>query len=379
MESFIPPDLRDFKKVKAAPMPTDNGITIGYDFNNGIDYHKILATYRSSGFQASNFGKAVEEIKKMLAKKKEPLSEENQKKVNMNPIERNRSNCTIFLGMTSNMISSGNRETVRFLVQHNLVDCIVITAGGIEEDIMKCREPTYLGEFHYRGSDLRPKRHCRIGNLLISEGNYNWFENWMEPICNEMLREQNQEGVNWTPSKLVWRLGKEIDNPESVFYWCYKNQIPVFSPAITDGAIGDVLFDHAMKHPGLRLDIVEDIKLMNMQPLYAAHSGIIILGGGLVKHHICNANLHRNGADYSVFINTAQEFDGSDSGASPDEAVSWGKIKMEARPVKICADHTLVFPLLVAETFAKEYFGDKKINGDGEMNGGSKMIVDSKS
>lgn len=45
--------------------------------------------------------------------------------------------------------------------------------------------------------------------------------------------------------------------------------------------------------------------------------------------------LQRNGADFSVFVSTAQEFDGSDSGASPDEAVSWGKIKSTAKPVKV--------------------------------------------
>ena len=60
--------------------------------------------------------------------------------------------------------------------------------------------------------------------------------------------------------------------------------------------------------------------------------GMIILGGGVVKHHICNANLMRNGADFSVFINTGQEFDGSDSGARPDEAISWGKIKVSVPP-----------------------------------------------
>lgn len=43
----------------------------------------------------------------------------------------------------------------------------------------------------------------------------------------------------------------------------------------------------------------------------------------------------RNGADFSVFVNTAAEFDGSDAGASPDEAVSWGKIKKTAKPVKV--------------------------------------------
>ena len=54
-----------------------------------------------------------------------------------------------------------------------------------------------------------------------------------------------------------------------------------------------------------------------------------------------------------MFINTGQEFDGSDSGARPDEAVSWGKIKKDATPVKLYADATLVFPLIVAQTFAK--------------------------
>ena len=43
----------------------------------------------------------------------------------------------------------------------------------------------------------------------------------------------------------------------------------------------------------------------------------------------------RNGADFGVFVNTAQEFDGSDSGARPDEAISWGKIKSTASPVKV--------------------------------------------
>jgi deoxyhypusine synthase len=99
---------------------------------------------------------------------------------------------------------------------------------------------------------------------------------------------------------------------------------------------------------------------------------LIILGGGLVKHHICNANLMRNGADYAVFINTGQEYDGSDAGARPDEAVSWGKLALQARSVKVFifffhqrlffywnlqvfADATIVFPLLVSQTFAKSF------------------------
>ncbi len=74
---------------------------------------------------------------------------------------------------------------------------------------------------------------------------------------------------------------------------------------------------------------------------------------GVAKHHVCNANLMRNGADFAVYISTAQEFDGSDSGARPDEAVSWGKIKAEAVPVKVHGDVSIILPLLISQTFVK--------------------------
>ncbi|NXU27124.1 DHYS synthase, partial [Thalassarche chlororhynchos] len=96
-----------------------------------------------------------------------------------------------------------------------------------------------------------------------------------------------------------------------------QNNIPVLSPALTDGSLGDMIFFHSYKRPGLVLDIVEDLRLINTQAIFARKTGMIILGGGLVKHHIANANLMRNGADFSVYVNTAQEFDGSDSGARP--------------------------------------------------------------
>ncbi|XP_055337417.1 deoxyhypusine synthase-like isoform X2 [Paramacrobiotus metropolitanus] len=253
------------------------------------------------------------------------------------------------------MISCGVRETIKFLVQHNMVDGLVTTAGGIEEDFMKCFLPTYVGRFDISGAELRKNQINRIGNLLIPTKNYCQLEDWIMPILDQMLVEQQKEGMLWTPSKLIHRLGKEINNPDSVYYWAWKNDIPVYSPAITDGAIGDMLYFHSYKNPGLVLDIIQDVRSLNLLAVTAVNSGMIILGGGLIKHHICNANLMRNGADFSVFVNTAHEFDGSDSGARPDEAVSWGKIKIDATPVKVCADASIIFPLLVAETFAKSF------------------------
>lgn len=84
---------------------------------------------------------------------------------------------------------------------------------------------------------------------------------------------------------------------------------------------------------------------MNGEAVHASprKTGMIILGGGLPKHHICNANMMRNGADYAIYINTGQEFDGSDSGARPDEAVSWGKIRGSAMTVKVNSPFLLGF------------------------------------
>ena len=234
-----------------------------------------------------------------------------------------------------------------------MVDVIVSSAGGIEEDIIKCLGSTHMGDFALGGAELRRKGINRIGNLLVPNENYCLFEDWVMPVLDAMLAEQRDQGIVWTPSKVIHRLGKEINNPDSIYYWAYKNNIPVYCPALTDGSLGDMLYFHSFKNPGLVIDIVSDIHAINNEAVFAPKTGMIILGGGVIKHHICNANLMRNGADYAVYVNTGQEFDGSDAGARPDEAVSWGKIKADAQFTKVYADASIVFPLIVAETFAK--------------------------
>ena len=212
-----------------------------------------------------------------------------------------------------------------------------------------------MGKFSLKGSDLRMKGINRIGNMIVPNSNYCKFEEWIMPCLEQMHKEQKDTGKIWGPCDIIHRLGECINDRRSVYYWCNRNQIPVFCPALTDGSIGDMLYFYSYKNPGFIVDINKDLRSINDLALRATRSGMIILGGGLIKHHICNSNLMRNGANYSVFINTANEFDASDSGARPDEAVSWGKIRMDANPVKVYAECTLVFPIIVAETFLKHF------------------------
>ncbi|KAK5971045.1 putative deoxyhypusine synthase, partial [Trichostrongylus colubriformis] len=139
--------------VKSCEVPRDAPVIRGYDFNDGVDFSKLMASYLSTGFQATHLAKAIKEVNAMLDERE--ISEgNNPEKFFPYPLERRIPHCTIFLGYTSNLVSSGLREIFRFVVQHDLVDCVVTSAGGVEEDLIKCLLPSYLGDFRMDGTTL---------------------------------------------------------------------------------------------------------------------------------------------------------------------------------------------------------------------------------
>ncbi|KAL9082006.1 MAG: hypothetical protein Q9159_006802 [Coniocarpon cinnabarinum] len=338
----------------------------GIDFNDHqdapISVESLVEGMAKSGFQATSVAEAVRIIDNMI-QWRDPCGDQHAR-------------TTILLGYTSNLVSSGLREVIRYLVQHRHVSAIVTTAGGVEEDIIKCLGSTHLGAFNLSGAALRDDGLNRIGNLLVPNNNYVKFEEWVHPIFDRLLEEQEtartkafdanrsssddldyQAPFVWTPSTVIARLGAELNDDESILTWASRNSIPIFCPALTDGSLGDMLWSHSYKAAPreLTIDLVRDIRKINDLAMRASRAGMIILGGGVVKHHVANACLMRDGAEHAVYINTAQEFDGSDAGARPDEAVSWGKIKSgsDAESVKVFAEATVVFPMIVAATFVK--------------------------
>ncbi|MBI5797864.1 deoxyhypusine synthase [Candidatus Woesearchaeota archaeon] len=326
--------IRSYKDQKAydvAPTPDVAHLPKikGYDFNQKFDLSKFLQAYNSTGFQASNLGKAVDIVKNMQ-----------------------RENATIFLGYTSNMVSSGIRDIITYLVKEKQVHALVTTAGGVEEDIIKCLKSFHLGLFEVSGRSLFEKGINRTGNIFIPNDRYLYFEKFINPFLDRLYKEKKI----WTVTEITRELGKEIAKEknceESILYWAYKNEIPVFCPALMDGSFGDLVYFMKQRHSDFQIDMTEDSKKIIDFALQAEKTGAIILGAGVAKHFILNANIFREGLDYAVYINTAEEYDGSDSGANPEEAITWGKIKTDAAHVKVHADATLVFPLLVAGSFA---------------------------
>jgi deoxyhypusine synthase len=302
---------------ESSSLPESTPKCRGADFSNMTSENmldQIMESFKTTGFQATNLGLAVDQIKEMRSWRLSDTEWKEGDDTELQPPEiRKRIRTRIFLGYTSNQISSGQREVLKFLVQNKMVDCIVTTAGGIEEDIIKCFQPTYIGDFKLDGRELRKKGINRIGNLLVPNNSYCEFEDWFTPLLVTMHKEQDAKWAEWakelakrdpdddstlekfvwTPSKFIRRMGLEINNEESVLYWAAKNDIPVLCPALTDGSVGDMMYFHSYKSPGFVLDINEDIRKINDMAVQSHSTGMVILGGGLIKHHICNANLMR--------------------------------------------------------------------------------------
>ncbi len=308
--------------LRASEEPYGNSVR-GYNFDDGVDWEKIIKSYSTTGFQATRLFRAMEIIRKMMKEK-----------------------AFIFLGYTSNLVSSGLRDIFRYFTENKMIDVIVTTAGGIEEDIIKCLGDFKIGNFSANGAVLRSRGINRIGNIFVPNARYCKFEEFFQPILEELYYEQKRTGKIITPLEIIWRLGEKINDKKSIYYWCWENKIKVYCPAIVDGAIGDNLYFFSFKYPDFKIDLIGDIVWFNNMTFGLKKSGVIILGSGVVKHSILNANMLRNGADYAVYINTQQEYDGSDSGALPDEAVSWGKITKNAESVKVFCDATIALPLI---------------------------------
>jgi deoxyhypusine synthase len=308
----------------------------GYDFEGKFDFDKFVSSFKYMGIQATNLGMGIDITNQMIDDE-----------------------AKIFLSCTSNMISSGNREIIRFLVKNRMVHVLSISAGGVEEDVIKSLKPFVIGSFEMSGRALFDKGVGRIGNIFAPFDRYLYFEKFMQPLFDRIYSEQKERERPFTACEFIRELGREMENLEnkedSIVYWAYKNDIPIFCPALTDGSIGDLLHFQKMKRKDFYLDILGDHEKIVNIALNSEKTGAILLGGGVSKHYVLNANIFREGLDYAVYINTAQEYDASDSGGNPQEAMSWAKIKVNAPNVKIRAEASLVFPILVAATFKKKY------------------------
>ncbi|RQG94177.1 deoxyhypusine synthase [Natrarchaeobius chitinivorans] len=299
----------------------------GCDFRGDVGLSELLASYETTGFQATHLAEAIDIAEQMKEEE-----------------------ATIYLTLTSNIVSSGLREVVASLVRDGHVDVIITTSGSLTEDVIKTAKPFKMGEWDADEAVLRERGINRLGNIFVPSDRYVWLEEYLYDFFDDFFAEESIR----TPSAFARELGETLSDEDSVLKQAADNDVPVYCPALTDAEVGNFLYYWRQANDGdVGIEILDDYERLIEDGMLADTTGLIAVGGGVPKHHAIMTNLFRGGADYAIYISTGMEGDGSLSGAPPNEAVSWGKIKAEngTNYTQIEAEATLVFPLLVAEAF----------------------------
>ncbi len=271
--------------------------------------------YESGGFMAKNLAMGAKIFERMVREKH-----------------------YIFLSFPACIVATGTRGVIKELVKRKIVNAIITTCGTLDHDIARSVAYYEHGTFDADDVALHERGINRLGNIFISNENYGIaIENFMNDVVKDM------EG-NYGSREIAWELGKRLEK-DSILHWAWKNGIPIYVPGITDGAVGWQLWMHSQEGK-IKIDVLKDER--ELSDIFFEEEKIsgIILGGGISKHHLIWWAQFHGGLDKAVYITTAQEWDGSLSGARLKEAISWGKVKEDAEHVTIQGDATILFPLL---------------------------------
>jgi len=288
-------------------------------WKKGMKVKDLVRSYNNLGYQSIELGKASDVIVKM--------KEDNAK---------------IFLTFTSNMVTSGLRGFFAQVIRLGMADVIVTTVGGIEEDIMKASGERFsIGRFEADDVELHERGINRIGNLFVKNESYMHFEDMMREILDKLYKKQKR----WTVSDMLKEIGLMLKDESSILYQAAKNNVPIFCPAITDGAFGFHLYLFQQKHEDFVVDVVKDFGNILLVTNHDEKKGVVALGGSVSKHHAILSTLLNGGANYAVYMTTAHKSSGSMSGATTQEAKSWGKVKDESDIATVIGDVTITFPL----------------------------------
>lgn len=267
----------------------------------------------------------------------------------------NTEGCVKFFSFTGNLVATGTRGVIRELVKRKLVDVIITTCGTLDHDLARCWRDYYKGSFVMNDSKLHQQGVNRLGNVLVPNDSYGTIiEEKIQALLQDLWKEGKRE---ISASQLVREIGLRCCNDSSIQYWAAKNNIPIYVPGITDGAVGYQMWLFSQDHD-LKLNLLKDSGELNNIVFDAKKSGAVIVGGGISKHHTIWWNQFKDGLDYVVYISTADEWDGSLSGARPREAVSWGKISEKAKRIMIEGDASVILPVMAGALFNR--LGKKK-------------------
>ncbi|VVB94069.1 putative deoxyhypusine synthase [uncultured archaeon] len=256
--------------------------------------------------------------------------------------------CTKFFGLAGAMVPAGMRQVVSGMIRDGEIDILVTTGANLVHDIIES-----MGLHHYKGTDvaddvqLKHDAVNRIYDVFLPEHHFTNFEEKLQSIFKEIPDKLSI-------TELLSHIGARLDDDNSILKSAYDTGVPVYCPAIQDSIIGLQAWLYKQTKP-LNVDVFADMRGLIDRCYEAKRAGVLIIGGGVPKNFILQSMLVTpRSFDYAIQLTMDRPETGGLSGATLDEARSWGKVGENARAVTVYSDATITLPIIVAAAKTKK-------------------------
>ncbi len=249
---------------------------------------------------------------------------------------------TKFFGLAGAMVPAGMGGIVSDLIRAGHINVLVSTGANLTHDIIEA-----IGCHHFHGTafcndiELRHDEINRIYDVYLPNDAFEHFEEFMQEVFGQL-----EPGSTISISGLLEHIGKNTKS--GILHTAARNKVPVYNPAVQDSMIGLQywLFSQTNK---VTVDAFADMQALMDRCFTAKKAGAMLVGGGVPKNFILQSMLMTpNGFTYAIQLTGDRPDLGGLSGATLDEARSWGKITEDAQAVTVYGDATITLPVLTA-------------------------------
>jgi deoxyhypusine synthase len=336
---YHPPNREEFTEDPVGHTRVEAGMTVG----------ELAAEYGKAGIGAASVHRAVETYAEMLA----------------------RDGVTNFFGLAGAMVPTGMRQVVADLIRDGHVDALVTTGANLTHDAIEA-----IGGKHHHGraephdphpgnegaeptgetlrdhdEHLRDEQVDRIYNVYLPQEHFALFESHLrERVFPAVERTVSIQEFTAELGRANLERNREDDVAEDagVAAAAYENDVPVYCPAIQDSVLGIQAWMYSQTS-AFSLDALSDMTHISDLAFEAEKAGAMVVGGGVPKNYVLQTMLTIPDAyDYAVQLTMDPDHTGGLSGATLDEARSWGKLEKSAKNVTVVGDATVTLPLVVA-------------------------------
>lgn len=265
---------------------------------------------------------------------------------------------TVFFGLAGSMSTAGMWGIIKWFIEERYVDVVVSTGAIISEDLYEA-----MGFKYYKVNPciddalLLKHKYDRFYDTVASEEDYRKIELLIRDFTETLPSDKI-----YSSAEFLYEFGKYLDERgvDSIVSAAYRVKVPVFSPALTDSAYGMGLLLAYRKGKKIVIDMVKDFYQIVEITRNSNKTSAIYIGGGVPKDYVnlttvaqtliaeyeMNIRDYYKGLEYVVQFTTDMPQWGGLSGATLDEAVSWGKVSPGAKKRTVHVDATIALPLI---------------------------------